>query len=221
MGFAGLSIHKRGLLIILIVMLAMFSASAFETRTGTMHLSSTVPRSSGVEVPEGAILVGNLTIQYSYGGSEWEYVTEALVDVPDLGAEADEIWLQVSYYGNEPSDYNCSVDFSTGGWNRQDGYSQNQQSRTGELVIFDNENADLPISFENLNVSVVNLERGADFAGIDVMPGNTDSSFSLRVPVQKPINGEIVAQLEATWPARELPSGSYEADIQIAVSANM
>ena len=195
-------------LIILIVMLAMFSASAFETRTGTMHLSSTVPRSSGVEVPEGAILVGNLIIQYSYGGSEWEYVTEALVDVPDLGVEADEIWLQVSYYGNEPSDYNCSVDFTTGGWNRQDGY-------------FDNENADLPISFENLNVSVVNLERGADFAGIDVMPGNTDSSFSLRVPVQKPINGEIVAQLEATWPARELPSGSYEADIQIAVSANM
>ena len=195
MGFAGLSIHKRGLLIILIVMLAMFSTSAFETRTGTMHLSSTVPRSSGVEVPEGAILVGNLTIQYSYGGSEWEYVTEALV--------------------------NCSVDFYTGGWNRQDGYSLNQQSRTGELVTFDNENADLPISFENLNVSVVNLERGADFAGIDVMPGNTDSSFSLRVPVQKPINGEIVAQLEATWPARELPSGSYEADIQIAVSANM
>ena len=155
-----------------------------------MHLSSTVPRSSGVEVPEGAILVGNLTIQYSYGGSEWEYVTEALV-------------------------------FTTGGWNRQDGYSLNQQSRTGELVTFDNENADLPISFENLNVSVVNLERGADFAGIDVMPGNTDSSFSLRVPVQKPINGEIVAQLEATWPARELPSGSYEADIQIAVSVNM
>ena len=115
--------------------------------------------------------------------------------MPDLGVEADEIWLQVSYYGNEPSDYNCSVDFTTGGWNRQDGYSLNQQSRAGELVTFDNENADLPISFENLNVSVVNLERGADFAGIDV--------------------------LEATWPARELPSGSYEADIQIAVSANM
>ena len=155
MGFADISIHRRSLLIILIVMLAMFSASAFETRTGTMHLSSTVPRSSGVEVPEGAILVGNLIIQYSYGGSEWEYVTEALVDVPDLGVGADEIWLQVSYYGNEPSDYNCSVDFTTGGWNRQDGYSLNQQSRAGELVTFDNENADLPISFENLNVSVV------------------------------------------------------------------
>ena len=62
--------------------------------------------------------------------------------------------------------------------------------------------------------------RAGGAEGIIVIPGETDSSFSIIVPVQNPINGKLVASLQAAWPQRELPSGDYTADIQIAVTAN-
>ena len=88
--------------------------------------------------------------------------------------------------------------------------------------LFDNENSALPISFENLSVSYSEAATRAagSEGGITVVPGEDNSSFTIMVPVQSPINGQLVAELEAAWPSRELPSGNYEADIQIAVSTN-
>lgn len=217
---------KRFLLAILItVCFSMFLLSATDDTSrifdaSVMHLRSEVPRASGVEIPEGATLVGNLLVEYSYGDSEWTYVTEALVDIPELGTKADRVYLQASYYGNEPSDYDCTVDFSTGGWNRAEGQRSLQRIANGE-VLFDNESSDLPIAFENLSVAVMDLDRSSTKTEIDVWAGEDDSSFSVHVPVQEPINGRLVAQIQAAWPQKDLPSGKYEADIQISVSANL
>lgn len=189
---------------------------------GTLHMSSNVPKNAGVNVPAGATLVGNLLIEYSYDGNEWEYVSDADVEIDNLGQVSDSIYLQASYYGNEPVEYNCDVSFSTGGWNRRDGRSLLSQSRSiGDSLDIDNSNSALPISFQNLVVSFDAAEARAGGAeGIIVIPGETDSSFSIIVPVQNPINGKLVASLQAAWPQRELPSGDYAADIQIAVTAN-
>lgn len=189
---------------------------------GTLHMSSNVPKDAGVDVPAGATLVGNLLIEYSYDGNEWEYVSDADVEIDNLGQVSDAIYLQASYYGNEPVEYNCDVSFSTGGWNRRDGRSLLSQSRSiGDSLDIDNSNSALPISFQNLVVSFDAAEARAGGAeGIIVIPGETDSSFSIIVPVQNPINGKLVASLQAAWPQRELPSGDYAADIQIAVTAN-
>lgn len=189
---------------------------------GTLHMSSNVPKNAGVNVPAGATLVGNLLIEYSYDGNEWEYVSDADVEIDNLGQVSDAIYLQASYYGNEPVEYNCDVSFSTGGWNRKDGRSLLSQSRSiGDSLAIDNSNSALPISFQNLVVSFDAAEaRTGEAERITVIPGDTDSSFSIMVPVQNPINGKLVASLQAAWPQRELPSGDYAADIQIAVTAN-
>ena len=67
---------------------------------GTLHMSSNVPKNAGVNVPAGATLVGNLLIEYSYDGNEWEYVSDADVEIDNLGQVSDSIYLQASYYGN-------------------------------------------------------------------------------------------------------------------------
>ena len=214
--------------LLLLLLLPVFGADSQsednvdEEGIGTLHMSSNVPKNAGVNVPAGATLVGNLLIEYSYDGNEWEYVSDADVEIDNLGQVSDAIYLQASYYGNEPVEYNCDVSFSTGGWNRRDGRSLLTQSRSiGDSLAIDNSNSALPISFQNLVVSFDAAEaRTGGAEGITVIPGETDSSFSIIVPVQNPINGKLVASLQAAWPQRELPSGDYAADIQIAVTAN-
>ena len=139
---------------------------------GTLHMSSNVPKNAGVNVPAGATLVGNLLIEYSYDGNEWEYVSDADVEIDNLGQVSDSIYLQASYYGNEPVEYNCDVSFSTGGWNRRDGRSLLSQSRSiGDSLAIDNSNSALPISFQNLVVSFDAAEaRTGGAEGITVIP---------------------------------------------------
>ena len=214
------------LLICLLPAFSLYAASDDNTENdglGELHLASNVARGAGVDIPEGADLIGNLLIEYSYDINDWNYVTEASVEIPNLGEQQDRVYLRASYYGNEPDDYDCSVSFYTSGWNREGTTARMAQSRViSGTNLFDNENSALPISFENLSVSYSEAATRAagSEGGITVVPGEDNSSFTIMVPVQSPINGQLVAELEAAWPSRELPSGNYEADIQIAVSTN-
>lgn len=210
------------MLIFTVSALSLFAADEnLDDGLGELHLASNVARGAGVDIPEGADLIGNLLIEYSYDINDWNYVTEASVEIPNLGEQQDRVYLRASYYGNEPDNYDCSVSFYTSGWNREGTTARMAQSRViSGTNLFDNENSALPISFENLSVSYSEAATRAagSEGGITVVPGEDNSSFTIMVPVQSPINGQLVAELEAAWPARELPSGNYEADIQIAVS---
>lgn len=212
------------MLIFTVSALSLFAADEnLDDGLGELHLASNVARGAGVNIPEGADLIGNLLIEYSYDINDWNYVTEASVEIPNLGEQQDRVYLRASYYGNEPDDYDCSVSFYTSGWNREGTTARMAQSRViSGTNLFDNENSALPISFENLSVSYSEAATRAagSEGGITVVPGEDNSSFTIMVPVQSPINGQLVAELEAAWPSRELPSGNYEADIQIAVSTN-
>lgn len=212
------------MLIFTVSALSLFAADEnLDDGLGELHLASNVARGAGVDIPEGADLIGNLLIEYSYDINDWNYVTEASVEIPNLGEQQDRVYLRASYYGNEPDNYDCSVSFYTSGWNREGTTARMAQSRViSGTNLFDNENSALPISFENLSVSYSEAATRAagSEGGITVVPGEDNSSFSIMVPVQSPINGQLVAELEAAWPSRELPSGNYEADIQIAVSTN-
>lgn len=212
------------MLIFTISALSLFAADEnLDDGLGELHLASNVARGAGVDIPEGADLIGNLLIEYSYDINDWNYVTEASVEIPNLGEQQDRVYLRASYYGNEPDVYGCSVSFYTSGWNREGTTARMAQSRViSGTNLFDNENSALPISFENLSVSYSGAATRAagSEGGITVVPGEDNSSFTIMVPVQSPINGQLVAELEAAWPSRELPSGNYEADIQIAVSTN-
>lgn len=212
------------MLIFTVSALSLFAADEnLDDGLGELHLASNVARGAGVDIPEGADLIGNLLIEYSYGINDWNYVTEASVEIPNLGEQQDRVYLRASYYGNEPDNYDCSVSFYTSGWNREGTTARMAQSRViSGTNLFDNENSALPISFENLSVSYSEAATRAagSEGGITVVPGEDNSSFTIMVPVQSPINGQLVAELEAAWPSRELPSGNYEADIQIAVSTN-
>ena len=212
------------MLIFTVSALSLFAADEnLDDGLGELHLASNVARGAGVDIPEGADLIGNLLIEYSYDINDWNYVTEASVEIPNLGEQQDRVYLRASYYGNEPDDYDCSVSFYTSGWNREGTTARMAQSRViSGTNLFDNENSALPISFENLSVSYSEAATRAagSEGGITVGPGEDNSSVTIMVPVQSPINGQLVAELEAAWPSRELPSGNYEADIQIAVSTN-
>ena len=212
------------MLIFTVSALSLFAADEnLDDGLGELHLASNVARGAGVDIPEGADLIGNLLIEYSYDINDWNYVTEASVEIPNLGEQQDRVYLRASYYGNEPDTYDCSVSFYTSGWNREGTIARMAQSRViSGTNLFDNENSALPISFENLSVSYSEAATRAagSEGGITVVPGEDNSSFTIMVPVQSPINGQLVAELEAAWPSRELPSGNYEADIQIAVSTN-
>ena len=195
---------------------------------GTLHMSSSVERNAGVVVPEGAELVGNILVEYSLNSSEWYYVNESAVTVDSLGAQSYSIYLRARYYGNEPSEYNCTVAFSTTGWNRTSRSFISSRSADTERDYYDqiNANSDLPITFGNLDISYTGTEASVQNygAGYDSLRSNimvessSDDSFRLVVPVQGPINGDLIATLEASWPQSILPSGDYSADIQIAVS---
>ena len=133
--------------------------------------------------------------------------------------------MRASYYGNEPEDYYCAVAFKSDGWTVAD--------RSGRIDAYnlDSSSADavLPISFSELDIEYTEVTSASSSdafssgesaaSGISVLPGSGEDSFSIYVPVQKPINGTLVATLQASWPAGELPSGDYEADIQVEVSA--
>ena len=122
---------------------------------GTLHMSSNVAQGAGVEIPEGAELVGNLLIEYSLNNTEWYYANEAEVFVENLGSASDSIYLRARYYGNEPTEYNCTVEFSTTGWNRTSrSFMTSRASQSDEDYYSQlNSNSDLPISFGNLDIS--------------------------------------------------------------------
>ncbi|MDD7271469.1 MAG: hypothetical protein PUH25_06260, partial [Spirochaetales bacterium] len=67
---------KRSILLTLLLILSMvvFAAStSIGSATASLELNSSVPAGTGVEIPEGVTLVGNLAIQYQYGdGTPWE-----------------------------------------------------------------------------------------------------------------------------------------------------
>ena len=192
---------------------------------GTLHMSSNVAQGAGVEIPEGAELVGNLLIEYSLNNTEWYYANEAEVFVENLGSASDSIYLRARYYGNEPTEYNCTVEFSTTGWNRTSrSFMTSRASQSDEDYYSQlNSNSDLPISFGNLDISysfdaaALVTERNG-IRGIIQVDSSSDDSFRLVVPVQGPISGNLVATLEASWQQSELPSGDYAADIQVEVS---
>lgn len=192
---------------------------------GTLHMSSNVAQGAGVEIPEGAELVGNLLIEYSLNNTEWYYANEAEVFVENLGSASDSIYLRARYYGNEPTEYNCTVEFSTTGWNRTSrSFMTSRASQSDEDYYSQlNSNSDLPISFGNLDISysfdaaALVTERNG-IRGIIQVDSSSDDSFRLVVPVQGPISGNLVVTLEASWQQSELPSGDYAADIQVEVS---
>lgn len=215
------------MLALIIAPLAAADGELSSSDSAKLHMESSVSRNAGVNIPENADLVGNLLIEYSQDGNEWRYVSSEQVRIEDLGSSADTIYLRASYYGNEPVDYDCNVAFSTSGWNRTGSRIFDVQSRVagGAVAALDDENADLAIDFTNLRIDYPDTFESAGRARgngtrITVSPGSLENSFSIHVPVQSPINGRLVATIEAGWGAADLPSGEYAADIQVAVSAN-
>ena len=152
---------------------------------GTLHMSSNVAQGAGVEIPEGAELVGNLLIEYSLNNTEWYYANEAEVFVEDLGSVNDSIYLRARYYGNEPTEYNCTVEFSTTGWNRTSrSFMTSRASQSDEDYYSQlNSNSDLPISFGNLDISYSSdaaaliTERSGGIRGIIQVDSSSDDSF--------------------------------------------
>ena len=220
--------HRTLLLALIICFAATLPAFAEEDATdlGTLYMAGSVATGTGVDIPEEATSIGNLVIEYSLDSSSWTYTSLADVVIDNLGQEPGTLFMRASYYGNEPEDYYCAVAFKSDGWTVVDG------SGRIDAYNLDSSSADavLPISFSDLDIeysevtfassSDVFSSRESAASGISVLPGSGEDSFSIYVPVQKPINGTLVATLQASWPAGELPSGDYEADIQVEVSAN-
>lgn len=190
---------KRSILLTLLLIFSMvvFAAStSIGSATASLELNSSVPAGTGVEIPEGVTLVGNLAIQYQYGdGTPWEYVSTKELSIGTIGLVDDSVSLQALYYGNESDTYSCSVAFTSGGWKRD-----------GEKEV---EGATLPIYFRDLNV--INSDKFSSTAN--------DAGFSLVVPVTSPINGAQVASIIAFWGTADLPSGNYSASIEITVAS--
>ena len=211
------------LLALIICLVAIIPAFAEEDATdlGTLYMASSVATGTGVDIPEEATSIGNLVIEYSLDSSSWTYTSLADVVIDNLGQEPGTLFMRASYYGNEPEDYYCAVAFKSDGWTVVDG------SGRIDAYNLDSSSADavLPISFSDLDIEYTEVTTSSSSgtsaaSGISVLPGSGEDSFSIYVPVQKPINGTLVATLQASWPAGELPSGDYEADIQVEVSAN-
>lgn len=194
---------KKIFLLILLSLMVMGSLCAVqedgdktpidESGAANLKLQSGVPAGSGVVVPEGVKLIGNLAIRYNYEDSGWMYVSSEEVIINNLGVKAGQIALDALYYGNEPEVYSCSVTFNTGnGW-----------TRVGDSSV-------------SLRISLGTVNKGAT----DTMKISTqDDGFSLSVPVTAPINGEKVAEVVAYWDEDpNLPSGEYTADITISVN---
>jgi len=180
-----------------------------ENTSAEAHLvmGSNIPRGSGVEIPAGVTLVGNLAIQYQYGMGDlnWDYVSANELRIENLGTEVGNLRLRALYYGNESSDYTCIVTFSTDGWERM---------LMPDEVKEDLTDADrLAINFTDLNTSVV------EDSGIVSTASADNNGFSLMVPVSAPINGEPVAEITAQWLQKDLPAGEYAAEIEIAVTS--
>ena len=211
-----------GFVIVAITLLPAFAGDKAEDVLGTLYMTSTVATGTAVSVPPEAAAVGNLVVQYSFDSSDWTYASLADIVIPRLGEEEGTLYLRALYYGNEPEDYYCSVAFKSDGW-RTAGARLDAYGTSGTEAV-------LPISFSDLRIDyteVSALSGSAAFnsgaqalEGISVLPGSSADSFTMFVPVQKPINGTLVATLQATWPEGYLPSGDYEADIQVEVSAN-
>ena len=215
--------HRTLLLALIICLVAIIPAFAEDDATdlGTLYMAGSVATGTGVDIPEEATSIGNLVIEYSLDSSSWTYTSLADVVIDNLGQEPGTLFMRASYYGNEPEDYYCAVAFKSDGWTVVDG------SGRIDAYNLDSSSADavLPISFSDLDIEyseVTSTSSSSESAasGISVLPGSGEDSFSIYVPVQKPINGTLVATLQASWPAGELPSGDYEADIQVEVSAN-
>ena len=211
------------LLALIICLVAIIPAFAEDdaTNLGTLYMASSVATGTGVDIPEEATSIGNLVIEYSLDSGNWTYTSLVDVVIDNLGQEPGTLFMRASYYGNEPEDYYCAVAFKSDGWTVVDG------SGRIDAYNLDSSGADavLPISFSNLDVEYTEVTSASSSgtsaaSGISVLPGSGEDSFSIYVPVQKPINGTLVATLQASWPAGELPSGDYEADIQVEVSAN-
>lgn len=211
------------LLALFICLVAIMPAFAEDDATdlGTLYMASSVATGTGVDIPEEATSIGNLVIEYSLDSGNWTYTSLVDVVIDNLGQEPGTLFMRASYYGNEPEDYYCAVAFKSDGWTVVDG------SGRIDAYNLDSSGADavLPISFSNLDVEYTEVTSASSSgtsaaSGISVLPGSGEDSFSIYVPVQKPINGTLVATLQASWPAGELPSGDYEADIQVEVSAN-
>lgn len=211
------------LLALIICLVAIIPAFAEDDATdlGTLYMASSVATGTGVDIPEEATSIGNLVIEYSLDSGNWTYTSLADVVIDNLGQEPGTLFMRASYYGNEPEDYYCAVAFKSDGWTVAD--------RSGRIDAYnlDSSSADavLPISFSELDIEYTEVTTSSSSgtsaaSGISVLPGSGEDSFSIYVPVQKPINGTLVATLQASWPAGELPSGDYEADIQVEVSAN-
>ena len=211
------------LLALIICLVAIIPAFAEDdaTNLGTLYMAGSVATGTGVDIPEEATSIGNLVIEYSLDSSSWTYTSLADVVIDNLGQEPGTLFMRASYYGNEPEDYYCAVAFKSDGWTVAD--------RSGRIDAYnlDSSSADavLPISFSELDIEYTEVTTSSSSgtsaaSGISVLPGSGEDSFSIYVPVQKPINGTLVATLQASWPAGELPSGDYEADIQVEVSAN-
>lgn len=211
------------LLALIICLVAIIPAFAEDDATdlGTLYMAGSVATGTGVDIPEEATSIGNLVIEYSLDSSSWTYTSLADVVIDNLGQEPGTLFMRASYYGNEPEDYYCAVAFKSDGWTVVDG------SGRIDAYNLDSSSADavLPISFSELDIEYTEVTTSSSSgtsaaSGISVLPGSGEDSFSIYVPVQKPINGTLVATLQASWPAGELPSGDYEADIQVEVSAN-
>lgn len=211
------------LLALIICLVAIIPAFAEDDATdlGTLYMASSVATGTGVDIPEEATSIGNLVIEYSLDSSSWTYTSLADVVIDNLGQEPGTLFMRASYYGNEPEDYYCAVAFKSDGWTVVDG------SGRIDAYNLDSSSADavLPVSFSDLDIEYSEVTTSSSSgtsaaSGISVLPGSGEDSFSIYVPVQKPINGTLVATLQASWPAGELPSGDYEADIQVEVSAN-
>lgn len=211
------------LLALIICLVAIIPAFAEDdaTELGTLYMAGSVATGTGVDIPEEATSIGNLVIEYSLDSSSWTYTSLADVVIDNLGQEPGTLFMRASYYGNEPEDYFCTVAFKSDGWTVVDG------SGRIDAYNLDSSSADavLPISFSELDIEYTEVTTSSSSgtsaaSGISVLPGSGEDSFSIYVPVQKPINGTLVATLQASWPAGELPSGDYEADIQVEVSAN-
>lgn len=211
------------LLALIICLVAIIPAFAEDDATdlGTLYMAGSVATGTGVDIPEEATSIGNLVIEYSLDSSSWTYTSLADVVIDNLGQEPGTLFMRASYYGNEPEDYYCAVAFKSDGWTVVEG------SGRIDAYNLDSSSADavLPISFSDLDIEYSEVTSASSSgtsaaSGISVLPGSGEDSFSIYVPVQKPINGTLVATLQASWPAGELPSGDYEADIQVEVSAN-
>lgn len=215
--------HRTLLLALIICLVAIIPAFAEDDATdlGTLYMAGSVATGTGVDIPDEATSIGNLVIEYSLDSSSWTYTSLADVVIDNLGQEPGTLFMRASYYGNEPEDYYCAVAFKSDGWTVVDG------SGRIDAYNLDSSSADavLPISFSDLDIEYTEVTTSSSSgtsaaSGISVLPGSGEDSFSIYVPVQKPINGTLVATLQASWPAGELPSGDYEADIQVEVSAN-